>query len=397
MVPFWIAIIAGFTTILLSLGVESARLGRIRRGIAVRVGVTGTRGKSSVTRLIAAALRGSGYRVVAKTTGSRPMLIHVDGSEERVDRAGLPSILEQKKLLFLARDEGADAVVSEIMSILPENQAVESAKILALTICVVTNVRIDHESEQGSTKPEVAAALSGSVPAGGILVCAAGADLPELRVEAARKGASLRVASPCLPEDVGGRMPRLAYDEFEENLSTALETCLALGLDGEQAVRSMADAVPDLGALRTWSWIDAASGAPVSFTNAFAANDVESSLAVLEKVASVPAAAPLVGILNLRIDRGERTLQWLRTLRAGLPSGLSAIHVTGAHTKLVQRRLRAAGIPCSAAQGRDPAALFRGLLEAYPAGFRAVGLGNIAGLGAAIVEWCSTPGALDAR
>jgi poly-gamma-glutamate synthase PgsB/CapB len=387
-------------TILVSLGIESARLGRIKRALVLRIGVTGTRGKSSVTRLIAAALRGAGYRVVAKTTGSRPMLIHVDGSEELLDRAGSPSILEQKKLLFLARDEGADTVVSEIMSILPENQAVESAKILELNVCVITNVRVDHEGEQGSSKPEVARSLSSSVPDGGVLVCAAGADLPELRVVAARKGIELRVAPPSLPEALRGKMPRLAYEEFDENLATALETCLALGLDGQQALFSMADAVPDLGALRAWSWVDEGSGATVRFTNAFAANDVESSMAVLERIASQPDAAsatPLVGILNLRADRGERTRQWLRALRGGLPPGLAAMHVTGLHAKLVRRRLRAAGVRCGAGSDRDPAALFRGLLESYPDGFHALGLGNMAGPGAAIVAWCAGRGKPDAR
>ncbi len=398
--PAWIAIVAGFVTILVSLGIESARLDRIRRALVLRIGVTGTRGKSSVTRLIAAALRGAGYRVVAKTTGSRPMLIHSDGSEERLDRAGAPSILEQKKLLFLARDEGADAVVSEIMSVLPENQAVESAKILGLNVCVLTNVRVDHESEQGSSKPEVAKALSSSVPSGGVLVCAAGADLPELRGEAARKGSVLRVAPPRMPEAMRAKMPRLAYDEFDDNLATALETCLALGLDGEQALLSMADAVPDLGALRSWSWIDEESGAAVTFTNAFAANDVESSLAVLDRISSRPAgsnAAPLVGILNLRADRGERTLQWLRAFLDGLPSGLAAIHAIGFHAGLVRRRLAAAGIRCGAESGRDPEALFRRLLETYPSGFRAVGLGNMAGPGAAIVDWFARRGTIDAR
>ena len=38
-----------------------------------RVAVTGTRGKSGVTRLIASGLRASGAKVVAKTTGSRPV------------------------------------------------------------------------------------------------------------------------------------------------------------------------------------------------------------------------------------------------------------------------------------------------------------------------------------
>ncbi|MCK7480234.1 MAG: hypothetical protein M0C28_25450 [Candidatus Moduliflexus flocculans] len=74
--------------------------------VPLRIGVTGTRGKSSVTRLIAAALRGSGRRTLAKTTGSRPMLILPDGTEREIPRPGPATILEQKRLLRIARAEG---------------------------------------------------------------------------------------------------------------------------------------------------------------------------------------------------------------------------------------------------------------------------------------------------
>ena len=41
-------------------------------GIPIRIHVNGTRGKSSVTRLIAAGLRAGGKRTFAKTTGTAP-------------------------------------------------------------------------------------------------------------------------------------------------------------------------------------------------------------------------------------------------------------------------------------------------------------------------------------
>jgi len=49
--------------------VEVRRHERQLARIPVRVHVNGTRGKSSVTRLIAAGLRSTGRRVFAKTTG----------------------------------------------------------------------------------------------------------------------------------------------------------------------------------------------------------------------------------------------------------------------------------------------------------------------------------------
>jgi len=63
-------------------GIVAWRHRRALRSIPVRIHVAGTRGKSTTTRLIAAALRASGRRVVAKTTGSEPRLILPDGREE---------------------------------------------------------------------------------------------------------------------------------------------------------------------------------------------------------------------------------------------------------------------------------------------------------------------------
>ncbi|MDE4974006.1 poly-gamma-glutamate synthase PgsB, partial [Francisella tularensis subsp. holarctica] len=40
------------------------------KSIPIRIPVNGTRGKSSVARLIAAGVRAGGYRTVAKTTGT---------------------------------------------------------------------------------------------------------------------------------------------------------------------------------------------------------------------------------------------------------------------------------------------------------------------------------------
>jgi hypothetical protein len=437
----WLASLAGFFAILASYRLESARLARLRRSVRARIGVTGTRGKSSVTRLVAAALRGAGVRTVAKTTGSRPMLIRTDGSEFPVERRGPPTILEQKRLLGLAAAEGARALVAEIMSILPENQAAESNRILDLTLCVVTNVRIDHADEQGHTKDEVAAALAVSVPAGGVVICPEGEDLPALRAAAAAKGATLRLAPRSLPAGLRSIALGLGYEEFEENLALALETCRCLGLEDEASIRAMLGAAPDLGALRSWalpapgaragreqsgpgSVLGAsAGGGPrgpavlgppgavgLSFVNAFAANDIESSLAALERelgpadrgeerhgtverlgTEGRPEAEPgtAVGILNLRADRAERTAQWLTAVSEGRLRRLSALYVVGPHARLFARRARRSPLRCQPADGRDPEGLLSRIAGEYPGASHIVGLGNIAGPGVSMIEYCS--------
>src|SRR5436190_20852696 len=63
-------------------GIVAWRHRRTLRTIPVRIHVAGTRGKSTTTRLIAAALRAGGRCVVAKTTGAEPRLILPDGRDQ---------------------------------------------------------------------------------------------------------------------------------------------------------------------------------------------------------------------------------------------------------------------------------------------------------------------------
>ncbi|MCH2454865.1 MAG: poly-gamma-glutamate synthase PgsB, partial [Idiomarina sp.] len=70
-IPVLLAIVAGlWVALVLAGGLEALKHRWLVSRIPVRVHVNGTRGKTSVTRLIAAGLRAGGKRVCAKTTGS---------------------------------------------------------------------------------------------------------------------------------------------------------------------------------------------------------------------------------------------------------------------------------------------------------------------------------------
>lgn len=405
--------IALFLLALAALRLEYAMLARIRAALPLRVGVTGTRGKSSVTRLIASGLRGTGRRVVAKTTGSRPMFIAADGSESVIRRSGPASILEQRSLLRFAAREKVEGFVAEIMSVRPENQAVESEKILGINLCVITNARADHVAEQGDTPAAVARSLAVSIPQGGVVVCARGADLPEIRAEAGRRKATLIVAPPgplSAPSpptsEAANREPALPYLEFDENIALAVTVCSALGVDPGRARIAMRDVVPDLGALRLWSWarpaaatVPAVAAAPkastctTTFANGFAANDPESSQAVLRKIReAVPGPSATAAILNLRADRPERSAQWIGLLRSEGVPGCDAVYVIGPGAGAVVRRATAAARICTL-RDTDPARLIARIEAENPGNLLIVGLGNIAGAGRDIVDYCSRKGA----
>src|SRR5256884_9592467 len=89
--------------------------------IPIRIHVDGSRGKTGTCRLIGAALRANVLRVVVKTTGKMPVLIDASGNEKVIDRPPTPTanLREQKEIVRLAKDQHAQAIVIESMSVGP--------------------------------------------------------------------------------------------------------------------------------------------------------------------------------------------------------------------------------------------------------------------------------------
>ena len=375
----------------LRLLLERRAVSRWRGASELRIVVTGTRGKSTVTRLIAGALRAAGLTVLAKTTGSRPVIILPDGEEREVDRPGPASILEQKDLLKLAAGLGVRAVVSELMAVRPEVLAVESRRLFQPQAVVITNVRVDHREEQGGTRSRTAASLSSAIAPGSTVYVPDREFQPEFEREARRLGATLvRVGpTPALsaPPDGGLGDGRLAA--FPEDLDLALAMTDRLGIPRETALRGMAAARPDFGVLKAWEADLGRPAAHWTLVSAFAANDPESTRRALDRLDAVRTAPPreLVGVLNLRADRGDRTRQWIEALDNGFFAGFAALYIIGAHVRARRWRRPAARPPLlRPLEARAPEPVMAALVGAHRAGAVVVGLGNMGGSGGALVE-----------
>src|SRR5438093_2587461 len=127
---FLYAVFALALAVLLALGVvEQRRHDANLARIPVRVLVNGIRGKSSITRLCAGALRGGGLRVVAKTTGTAARVIWPDGSEEEIYRKfGIPNVTEQIEVVRRAAATAPDVMVLECMAVMPALQETNQEK-----------------------------------------------------------------------------------------------------------------------------------------------------------------------------------------------------------------------------------------------------------------------------
>ena len=287
--------------------VEQRNHHRHLMAIPERIVVNGIRGKSSITRLCAGALRGGGLRTVAKTTGTAARFIVPDGTEEPIHRKfGLANIVEQIGIVRRAAAWRPDALVIECMAVLPDLQEVNDRKLVRSTICVISNVREDHLDEMGPTLDDVARSLARSMPRGGVCVTAERDRLHILQAEADRRRCRL---IPADPGSVGDDdMERFRWITFKENVAIALAVAELCGVDREEAMAGMVAARPDPGTVAVDTYrVDAGR---IAFANVFAANDPESTLMNVELLRSRGlVGSPLTIVINCRPDRVERNGQ----------------------------------------------------------------------------------------
>lgn len=385
------------------LGYLSAEAWRFRRKlkkISGRIAVSGIRGKSSITRLIAGGLRSAGLRVMAKTTGSSPVLIYPDGREEEIHRRGRPTILEQKKLVAVAVAEKADFLVSEMMSIQPECLKAEGWYLLRPQVLVLSNFRVDHTEFLGGDREKIAATMLETVPPETITFVLEEELRPWMEDLAGKRGFQLR---PTRSSSESVELTEvLPYPEFEPNVRLALAVLEHFGVSVEQARAGWSDLNPDSGRPRIWK-VRAARNRHFYFVSLFAANDPESSLLAMEFIIRRLGwqESRKIGLLSLRSDRGDRTGQWTEFIRSGGADFLESLLISGQGAEAMSLRLkkwsRAGGRPVSVISERRPeksleeiVKLVNHCLEVSP-GLEdkclVFGLGNIGGFGHQLIEY----------
>nr|VFJ87584.1 MAG: poly-gamma-glutamate biosynthesis protein PgsC/CapC/poly-gamma-glutamate synthase PgsB/CapB,TIGR04012 [Candidatus Kentron sp. H]VFJ89388.1 MAG: poly-gamma-glutamate biosynthesis protein PgsC/CapC/poly-gamma-glutamate synthase PgsB/CapB,TIGR04012 [Candidatus Kentron sp. H]VFJ95968.1 MAG: poly-gamma-glutamate biosynthesis protein PgsC/CapC/poly-gamma-glutamate synthase PgsB/CapB,TIGR04012 [Candidatus Kentron sp. H] len=263
---------------LLYLILEYAFHRRNLKSIPIRIHVNGTRGKSSVTRLIGAALKEAGFNVVAKTTGTLPRIITGDGVEIPVYRLeDHPNIIEQLRVFSFAAKNHANALVIECMALNPNIQSVSELDIVKSTHGVIVNTRADHLDVMGPTERDVALALLGTVPRNARLFTSEHNYRDEFEMACRDRGSELIVVPEQAARAISDEeMRRFPYIEHKENVALTLRICQSLDIPRETALRGMYKVLPDVGAMHEYH-VDFFGVKQVVFINGFAANDPKSS------------------------------------------------------------------------------------------------------------------------
>ncbi len=351
--------------------------------VPIRVLINGTRGKSSVTRLITGGLQAGGLRTLGKTTGTKPRYIYPDGTEIPIERVGRANIIEQLKVFRKAISMDVDALVVECMAVLPPNQIIMEKQMVRSTVGVITNARADHLDEMGPTVEDVARSLSQTTPTNSVLFTAEEKFFPVMcNIADERNSKAVRTKSSDVTDAM---MQGFSYLEHKDNVSLALAVCEHLSVPRGQALLGMQRAIADPGVLRIFKVHYYEK--ELEFVNGFAANDPDSYVVIWEMLKSFfTEDKKVIVIVNSRQDRVQRT----EALAELITFKIRADHfiLAGESTAVLYNRALALDIPKSkiADKGGDSAEeIFQYVASLTPQKSIIIGIGNIVGFGEEIV------------
>ncbi len=355
--------------------IEKRMIRKSIRSISLRIGVNGTRGKSSVTEYVAAGIYSSHDGVMAKVTGIIPTIIH-NGVSQIIDRHGGARVQEQVNVIRLALREKVKILVMECMSIAPELQRLEGS-VLRPQIYVITNIRDDHHEEMGKDIESQAEAICNAIPANCKVITGEKHFLKKIEEKASAKHSTVIPVT-----ELGERLKeKLPYGVFPENVALALAVCNEAGADMTRSEEGIMNWISN--STSPLSTIQA-DGKTIRFLNAFSVNDIDSTNSFIGHWKGVSGHTGKVSvILNTRADRPIRTdlfAEWI----AGNTGSIDMIILSGNHRKRAKHKLLKSGIEKEKIRcwsKRERGNLKNILTGSVEEGSFVAGVGNIGGEG----------------
>ena len=325
-------------SLILWLGIKEKRrhTNRLNK-IPVRININGIRGKSTITRMVYSVLREDHIRVVGKTTGTDARMLYwfTDKEYPVIRKPQGANIGEQRDIIRKVVKQRATALVNECMAVNPDYQITFQNDLVMANIGVIVNVIEDHMDVLGPTLQDVAQAFTATIPYNGKLVVMQDKYTKFFAKEARKRKTELIVVDKeKVPESY---LRKFDYLVFPDNVAITLGVAQALGIDQQTALQGMLNAPPDPGAVEI-KYFQANSTTNV-FVNAFAANEPQSTKAILNKVESYdyPYSKKIV-ILNCRSDRVDRTRQFVENFIAEVD--YDTLICTGKSTQMVTDKMQ---------------------------------------------------------
>jgi len=366
---------------------EFIRHQRRINSIPIRIHINGTRGKSSVTRLVGAGLRAGGISTITKVTGTFPRLILENGDETYIHRKSDANIIEQLSIVKFAALRKTQALVMECMALQPQYQWITENQMIHSNIGVMTNVRLDHVDIMGHSLGEIAETMGKTIPKNEHLFTSENI-IPHTLKEIAEKRNTLPHFVDAKEVSIA-EMKGFSYIEHRDNVALALSICQHLNIDRQTALQGMYKAIPDSGALRCYK-VDAFKK-QLYFYNAFAANDPDSTMMIWNKIRDeIGFEGAKVIILNTRQDRLDRARQLAEMVGRKLAKELDYLILIGQSTEVVENMSVTYGFPKNKIINigwSSPQKVFEKVLSITEKKSTVVAVGNMGGMGSETAEY----------
>ena len=345
--------------------------------IPIRIHVNGTRGKSSVTRLIAAGLRAGGIKTFAKTTGSSPRFIDDKGNDHIIQRFRPASIGEQIRMISRFSKDSPEAIVMECMAVQPQYQWVSEHKILQSNYSVITNVRADHLEEMGYSHNHIAKSLSNTIPFNKKVFTSEVESAKPIIDKAIDNGSDVNI---CTGENLNQKyFEGFPFIEHPDNIALALGVCKSLGVSKSKAIAGMRKTNPDPGSLSILKL--KINGSSIDFVNAFAANDPNSTYRTWKIIENYYKGKKKIAIfLNTRPDRQLRTQQLLDLIFQSINLDHLIVRGDNLEDDIISRCKSNEDIKFSLFNNKEDSSSIINVISELD-GYLVVGIGNIVGWG----------------
>ena len=273
------------------------------------------------------------------------------------------------------------------MALQPLYQWITENKMIHATIGVITNVRPDHLDVMGPGLLDVADALCKTIPRNNHLFTAEDSIIDVLKDKANKKNATLHITNP--KSISNEEMNKFTYIEHAENVALAVSICEHLGVKRKTALKGMYSAIPDAGVLKRYTV--KYYNKKITFYNAFAANDPDSSLKIWKMLKDQFGIKGTHAILlNTRHDRLDRARQLAEMIAQNLVKKIDYIFLMGQSTDVIESISIKNKIDRSKIINLGwvtPDILFEKILDLTDKMITVIGIGNMGGMGAPVAEY----------
>jgi hypothetical protein len=289
--------------------------------IDVRIAVTGTRGKSTVTTWLYEVLAARDYDAYAKVTGELPHSLY-HGERHPIERHGPVMLYETER--EIRQFDPKDAIIVENQGIHEYTTRLVNRDYVDATVVVLTNVRRDHLDTLGRDRLDIARAFARSIP-------------PDTHVVSGERNEAVNEYLERELERRGATLTRVL--EPGDGIETPAEELIAI-VDG---LLHVIDAEPltseERAAYREGldvTWVPLPDG---HIYNAANANDVEST-EVIRRTLMGEDEDSFQPLVYFRRDRPGRTASFIEYLNSLAEARLiDEVHALGAHRGAVTSSL----------------------------------------------------------